>query len=377
MIYFKSVRDERFIIGSRMLSKMFSIYANEEPSVDQIAVAAENGIYVGKSERLSTPIFLDPSKAINPHIFAVGITGSGKSYLMKSMMLRMALIGELGILVVDFTGEYRELATLAFCTRANYENAHSAIARLPEGIVYMDLSNEPEGRKVEIATAALNEIVLKMRRFDANGHSRIFVFLDEAWKILKDNDVLETIIREGRKYGVGIVLASQMINDVEKDFLQNIGTIFVFRLQNSKNLDDLVSDYGIYTEQARDVQNFEQGRCMLIQLNKAKKRSCFVIAKIDGVRLDKTIKIGLGGECLDIQENELYRAIGGLDIGSGNLADLRLDVDRKGSIVLSKLIATLLEMGADRREVLCKLRELGFRDFDIADAFAVVVSGSD
>ncbi len=377
MIYFRSVRDERFVMGSRMLSNMFNIYANDEPSLSEVAAASENGIYLGKSERLSTPIFLDPSKAINPHIFVVGITGSGKSYLMRSMMLRMALIEELGILVVDFTGEYKELAALAFCKKANGENTESVIASLPEGIVYMDLPNEPEGRKIEIATSVLNNVVSKMRRFDADGHNRIFVFLDEAWKILKSDDVLETIIREGRKYGVGIVMASQILSDVEKDFLQNIGTIFVLRLQSSASLDELVKDYGVYDIQARSIQDFGQGKCMFIQLNKAKKKSCFVIAKVDGVRLDKTIRVGLELDGLDIEEDEFYRIIGGLGIGSGNLADLRLDVDRNGSVGLGKLIGKLLEMGADRREVLRTLRELGLRDADIADAFAVVVGKLD
>lgn len=373
MIYFRSVRNDRFVVGSRMLSSMFNIFANDEPSLNDMVVSSENGIYIGKSGRLSTPIFLDPSKAINPHMFVVGITGSGKSYLMRSIILRMALVKGLGILVLDFTGEYRELANFAFCKRADPENASSLIDSLADGIVYIDLSIKNESTKIKIATSILGSVVSRMRNFKADGRSRIFVFLDEAWKILKSNDILETLIREGRKYGVGAVLASQILSDVEKDFLQNIGTIFVFRLQSSVSLNELVSDYGIYATQARDIQNFGQGRCMLIQLSKAEKRSYFMISRVEGVRLDKMIKVGLDEEGLDIEEGEFYRAIGGLGIRSSNLADLRLDVDRSGSIGLSKLVGKLLVMGADRRETLHMLRSLGFRDSDIADAFSMTV----
>ncbi len=375
MIYFKSVKDQRFVAGSSSISRMLSMYCPEEPSLNETFESCDAGVYLGRSEKLATPIFLDLSRAINPHLFIAGITGSGKSYLMKSTILRMSLMLDILTLLVDFTGEYRDIAGFLFCKNVGHDKLEDMDLGKERGILYMDLSQVgSEDRKIEYASVALKLVTIKMRRFKADGKIWMFILLDEAWKILKKDRILETILREGWKYGVGLMLASQILSDIEKEFLQNIGTLFVSRVQSSSSLQELLSDYNLAPNQLVKIQNFELGECLFIQLDKFKKRSCFVISRIDGVRLENSVKVNLDGGILEVGEGVFYAVLENICVGRNSLAEIKLEIGTGRGIELSKLIRWLIESGSDRRTILQELRHLGVRDSDIADAFALVVS---
>jgi DNA phosphorothioation-dependent restriction protein DptH len=57
---------------------------------------------------------------------------------------------------------------------------------------------------------------------------RIAVVLDEAHRLIKDL-TLPRLLKEGRKYGVSAVVASQGATDFHRDVLANAGTKIVFR----------------------------------------------------------------------------------------------------------------------------------------------------
>ena len=52
--------------------------------------------------------------------------------------------------------------------------------------------------------------------------------LDEAHRLAKDV-TLAKLMKEGRKYGVAVVMASQGMSDFHRDVLGNAGTKIVFR----------------------------------------------------------------------------------------------------------------------------------------------------
>ena len=68
---------------------------------------AKNGIYIGKTIYFDQPFFWNPKFLINPHVAVVGITGSGKSYLVKTMITRASLIWGANALILDWAGEYK------------------------------------------------------------------------------------------------------------------------------------------------------------------------------------------------------------------------------------------------------------------------------
>ena len=52
---------------------------------------------------------------------------------------------------------------------------------------------------------------------------RLIIVLDEAWKIAKDdNSDAVMIVREGRKYNFGIIVASQNPTDISEAIFSNV-----------------------------------------------------------------------------------------------------------------------------------------------------------
>jgi hypothetical protein len=86
---------------------------------------------------------------------------------------------------------------------------------------------------LEVVQAAAGAFVLRkiykdMFRWGETSKLRLLIVLDEAHRISKDT-TLPKIMKEGRKFGVVVVSASQGINDFHPDVLGNAGTKVVFR----------------------------------------------------------------------------------------------------------------------------------------------------
>ena len=78
------------------------------------------------------------------------------------------------------------------------------------------------------------------------------VVLDEAWKVASDekSDAI-MIVREGRKYQFGLIVASQNPTDINEAIFSNVGTNFILRIkferfmnyiQGSLNFSDFIRD---------------------------------------------------------------------------------------------------------------------------------------
>ncbi len=64
---------------------------------------------------------------------------------------------------------------------------------------------------------------------------KALVVLDEAWKVASDekSDAI-TIVREGRKYQFGLIVASQNPTDINEAIFSNVGTTFILRIKFEK-----------------------------------------------------------------------------------------------------------------------------------------------
>ena len=67
-----------YILSKELAGKMILVHP-PEPRKELLLSPPGDGIYLGKTRFLGTPVFWDFKKLINPHISIVGITGSGKS----------------------------------------------------------------------------------------------------------------------------------------------------------------------------------------------------------------------------------------------------------------------------------------------------------
>lgn len=78
------------------------------------------------------------------------------------------------------------------------------------------------------ASFILRKIYREMFKWPQNHTMKLAVVLDEAHRMAKDI-TLPKLMKEGRKYGVSVIVASQNTDDFHKDVLANAGTKIVFR----------------------------------------------------------------------------------------------------------------------------------------------------
>ncbi|MCX6778478.1 MAG: DUF87 domain-containing protein, partial [Candidatus Micrarchaeota archaeon] len=79
-----------------------------EPPSEFLVNAPDNSLYVGKTKIFHVPFSWTFERVTNPHICVVGITGSGKSYFVKTLLTRAAMIWGTNAFIIDWAGEYRE-----------------------------------------------------------------------------------------------------------------------------------------------------------------------------------------------------------------------------------------------------------------------------
>jgi DNA phosphorothioation-dependent restriction protein DptH len=84
--------------------------------------------------------------------------------------------------------------------------------------------------QVQLASGAfmLRKIYNDMFQWPQKSGMRLAVVLDEAHRLARDT-TLPRLMKEGRKYGVSVVVASQGVEDFHQQVLENAGTKIVFR----------------------------------------------------------------------------------------------------------------------------------------------------
>jgi DNA helicase HerA-like ATPase len=335
---------------------------------------SKEGVLVGSARFL--PCFLNFEPLMNPHIFICGVTGSGKTYLMKSLMLRLSVVMDSLVIVIDFTGEYKSFVELVGLHSRAIEDLPGAIEKRARGIVHFDLGGiKQEGGKVDAADKILAGISEGMRDFSKSSGRRVFVVLDEAWKLLGSSRPLEAILREGRKYGHGLIFSSQLIEDVDMSMLSNAATLFAFRLQNRQSLDGLARNYNMTEEEIARIQNQNVGSCVIVQTNALNKRSLLFVEKVAGIVPATFLKIRTDDSMeIEVSRKRFESEISSI-CDSAQASRIVHGAEEAGYVELVELIKELIGDGISRGRVLDSIRGLGIKDREIADAFASAVSG--
>lgn len=97
------------------------------------------------------------------------------------------------------------------------------------GGVVVDLSQLGlEEVQLFAASFMLRKVYREMFKWPQNGSMKLALVLDEAHRMARDV-TLPKLMKEGRKYGMSIVVASQNADDFHRDVLANAGTKVVFR----------------------------------------------------------------------------------------------------------------------------------------------------
>jgi uncharacterized protein len=111
-------------------------------------------------------------------------------------------------------------------------------------IVIADLSGVPNQvlqRIVSVLLRLLYEALIWARKLSEGGRERpLLIVLEEAHRYLNDSkdaagEIVERIVKEGRKFGVGTMIVSQRPSEIRSTVLSQIGSFVVLRLSNTSD----------------------------------------------------------------------------------------------------------------------------------------------
>jgi hypothetical protein len=104
---------------------------------------------------------------------------------------------------------------------------------------------------VAVSRFVLQKIYADMLARGPSNIMRIFAVVDEAHK-LSYEETLTELIREARKYGVGILLASQSVKDFDRVVFDMVGTKISLQLEGD-DAKVMADNMGLINKQDRDI----------------------------------------------------------------------------------------------------------------------------
>lgn len=237
--------------------------------------------------------------------------------------------------------------------------------KLLSGKLCVDLSGFDESTKTQISKLFLILIKGLVYSLDIKTSKTCYIIFDEAWKYINGNSFLKDLFREGRKYGIGLMIATQLTSDVSNEILSNAASIFVFRLHNDDY--NLLKSYNITS-----INNYE------LSISKLKRGSCFVslsllnggfkhlfIDKIDSFEFSY-YKIVVGDNTIKVSKSKFKTIIDKYISSNGYVFSF---VNEQENIDLSAFIKALSLNGVKRYIIITILRELGIDDYIITVAY--------
>ncbi len=341
-------------IMSNELAKRTFITRPPEPPPEFLLNDPTDSIFIGITRRFGVPFTWTFNTLTNPHISVVGITGSGKSFFVKTFLIRASYVWGTNAIIIDWAGEYKGWVkqsggTIVSFGKGDYLNLMDLAGTKPIDRVKQimnsldiltDISNFPEQKRLtaealeqsylnagfilssvpvgnaepptlkDVARlleekmqegtyqypAELENAIYRLRQFSREGEDyfaekstidldklitsglvaidlsglpdekfralaalfilqtlkekmrlegwsaskglKAIVVLDEAWKVASDerSDAI-TIIREGRKYQFGLIVASQNPTDINEAIFANVGTNIILKIKFQKFMD--------------------------------------------------------------------------------------------------------------------------------------------
>ena len=332
------------------------------------------GIYLGKTLVYKLPFFLNQESLLNPHIAILGMTGCGKTFLLRSIIGRSFTYHSRGSIVMDWNGEYSEIVNFLSgteCEIGNRGDLEKIGKKRNDGIVSFNLSKlRDKNEKERIAVDILGNAISEMRLRKLNGRLSKLVIIDEAWKLLKAQE-LALLFRESRKYGFGIIVATQLARDIINEIIANSACIIIFKLQNSTDFELLEKSGIINSEEVARITELPIGSCLVLQRYKENPNliNKIFIERIEG--MDYSCYKFFGGAMrFEVVAEEFINQTNKLGADSEiKNAIINYAEQNERRIDLANFISFLFKSGFGRADIVRYLRSLKVDDISILKAY--------
>lgn len=496
----QTLRLQKLLSGE--ISRRRILVRPPEPPPESLLSEPSDSIYFGRSALLNVPVFWNYKRLANPHIAIMGMTGSGKSYFIKTFLTRSSIIWGSNALILDWSGEYvpwvnasggtvihlgREHALNLLDTggaepsdrikqilgafeiltdlapnskqqritqdalemaykkkgwkisseKGKAHGANRASRKIPptlhdvekilaaqqkarkkdddieaclhrirsllqpgrdyfarqstlslskltsSGLVCIDLSSLPSESDRSLAGLTILQFLKEKMRNDGwrdQKALKLIIVADEAWKIAQnDKSDLVAIVREGRKYAFGLIVASQNPSDMSKTILSNAATVMVFRLQLPE-FKSYVRSALHYGERISDaIEKFGVGQAAVhMAFSKAQEgEGTFLLSRIDGEEPLVRLKITGGVVDLEVDREEFRRRLWRLGCTDSQVASVSALFEKSDRTLSAlDLAGELSKFGFSRPVVLVFLRELGLPDAELVKLFSRLAAKS-
>ena len=497
-------------VSNRELSRRNLLVHPPEPPMEILFEDPTNSIFIGKTKILHVPFYWSYQNVANPHICVVGISGSAKSYFIKTFLLRASFVWNANALIFDWAGEYKPwvkdtggkvvslgkgsylnlldlggmkpydrlkqiMRTIELLTDiANYpeqkrlteqaiEKAYieakfrmdsreqkdelgkplipptlkdvvrileeqaslgtyefpaeleNAVYRLKQytkpgedyfaqqstvkldemvtsGLVDLDLSGLPDETFRALAALTMLQFVkekMRLTGWSAEKGLRLIVVVDEAWKIAKEeNSDAVMIIREGRKYNFGMIIASQNPTDISEAIFSNVGTTFILKVKFERFLDYLQGSLNFSNYMRSEISRLGVGEAAVNMAftTPTQYPSTFLLEKIVGEEPSKELFLDMDlvlsekqrrdvnvARSISFLKEELRRKLRQYGLTDDKIEETSKLFDKKNRHLDVVSFVILLErFGIARRNIGDFLKDSGLDDITIINIFGKV-----
>jgi hypothetical protein len=258
------------------------------------------------------------------------------------------------------------------------------------GLVDLDLSGLPDETFRGLAALSMLQFIKEKMREEGWSPTKglkLLVVLDEAWKIAKEeNSDAVMIVREGRKYQFGLIVASQNPTDISESIFSNVGTTFILRVKFERYLDYLQSTLNFSDYMRGEIAKLGVGQAavnMAFQTT-ADFSETFMLDKIDGEEPMQEFFLDMGGvmsreelsmegsqKAASFEKDELKKKLRSYGIGEEQSDEIVALFSKKGRrMEISAFVVLLSRYGIARNNISNFLKELGLEDNTVVNTLS-------
>ncbi|OYT43462.1 MAG: hypothetical protein B6U88_00905 [Candidatus Aenigmarchaeota archaeon ex4484_56] len=145
-----------------------------------------------------------------------------------------------------------------------------------------------ENVKSAIAEFFLNKLTYYFYSLNKSDNLKYYCIIDEAHRLMYENSPINKLLRESRKYGVGIILSSQRPSDFNETILANSGAILSFQCNLDKDAKYISKQLNL---EPKKIKNLTEPGLGYIKFSRKERPEKIKIVRIKKKHKEKKVDI--------------------------------------------------------------------------------------